>query len=334
MRYFKTVKLPARVFRVDIEVEKPEDVVVDRWNVNNWEEFPQVLHYVSNYDGDADAVIVEISKADAEALIGQTIEEDDDELEILDDVQEALDGGMIEGSETSGNFGHAGRPGEVGGSGAGGAGELDPNEVRQYTTLPQKDMGLASNEEIQATGDKTAAVVNMDRDLFREEFTAIMDYTAIGNGAVNRWLKGYDISTLSHNEQAVATMIEHMDKLMGISRTNTDITLFRGVSFDKARKLELIADQKGTFTDKGYVSTSTQKDITRDFGIQVKILIPKGFPAISIPKLATHPHKQWENEIILNRNVTFKVDKISIPVPGTHAVQTQLILRPINMGHK
>ncbi|MNT41710.1 ADP-ribosyltransferase exoenzyme [compost metagenome] len=77
-----------------------------------------------------------------------------------------------------------------------------------------------------------------------------------------------------------------------------NLLLYRGQDFEEFRV-------GGTFQRKGYTSTSVSLDEARKFdkGALLVIKIPqKGFPGILMG--------QWEEEVLLPRNTTFKVLKV------------------------
>ena len=85
-------------------------------------------------------------------------------------------------------------------------------------------------------------------------------------------------------------------------------TVYRGVSSDYARKLSALK-VGDTTSDKGFASTSYEKDVAQKFagddGIVMKIHVPSGFGhSLSVGYLSD---KHDEYEVLLNRNVQLKV---------------------------
>lgn len=98
--------------------------------------------------------------------------------------------------------------------------------------------------------------------------------------------------------------VEILDKTFQKASSLEDFTVYRGVSEDFANKLK-----SGTsFYDKGFVSTTSDKNIAGEFsgskGVLMEISVPKGSKAISLAKSSKHPE---EKEILLNRNGKYKI---------------------------
>lgn len=69
-----------------------------------------------------------------------------------------------------------------------------------------------------------------------------------------------------------------------------------------------------TWDDAGFVSTTTSSSVahhfaTRETGSPVimKMLVPKGTPALSVGKNGSHPDYDWENEVVLPRGMRFRI---------------------------
>jgi len=112
-----------------------------------------------------------------------------------------------------------------------------------------------------------------------------------------------------------------MDNIMKQSVLNSDIVVYRGMDEKKLDSL-LEKFEPGTeFTYPGFMSTSTSKKWSRNFfadeGGTFRIEVPKGTNAIYIHKHQVNSRVITERELILNRDLTFRVKSIT-EEPGMH----------------
>jgi hypothetical protein len=164
----------------------------------------------------------------------------------------------------------------------------------------------------------------------REERQALKDYTSgvISAGdprsgkMVNAWLRNNqsldsrEYSNLDNpkNRAAVADSVKRLDGIFSDQRLSEGMTVYRGlqsgVGADKLAK----AYAKGqTFADEGFVSSTTSLDMARNFAVGggsslIHITLPKGAPALPLKKGTSV--NVGEQEVLLNRGQSFKIDKV------------------------
>ena len=113
--------------------------------------------------------------------------------------------------------------------------------------------------------------------------------------------------------------IKHIDSAMKKSKNNKDVIakndLYRAADIPEiADALKNKKDLKGIeFTDKAYVSTTTDPSVARNFqrgenSMMFKISAPKGTPMIDMKE---HSGFENENEILIGRNQKFKVKDVT-----------------------
>lgn len=101
-------------------------------------------------------------------------------------------------------------------------------------------------------------------------------------------------------------IVEQMDSAFQHAQTQEQITVYRGVPAAVAERLVAGA----SFTDPGFVSTSSDEKIARSFaggGALMEVVVPKGSRALSMWDVPKDPDVGDEKEILLNRGGSFRV---------------------------
>jgi hypothetical protein len=156
-------------------------------------------------------------------------------------------------------------------------------------------------------------------------------YTSSGYSDINNYLRTGakpELGSVSETKES----IESLDKEISLTSAPRDMVLFRGVTgVEKFEKLE-VGD---TFTDKGFVSTTTNRDTVTEFmstatggrfdsrplekGVVLQISVPQGENVLSVKNYFKGVSDRYgpsegilsETEHILPRGTTFRVDSIS-----------------------
>lgn len=156
-----------------------------------------------------------------------------------------------------------------------------------------------------------------------EERDAVYEYTK-GSGHINRPLRGYDWSWSNfkgigkvplNNEHPVAEKrIELIEKMIARSSYNVDIWLQRGISsnglcsFLGIKNISNLKNCLGkVVTDTAFMSCGAAKN-TGFGGYILNIYCPKGTKMLYIDGRS---HYKSENEMLIQRNTTFRVTKIN-----------------------
>jgi hypothetical protein len=147
---------------------------------------------------------------------------------------------------------------------------------------------------------------------------AIKEYTGTMYQSVNQALrKGKPVPAADRKEMKL------VDEAFSKAKTTEPLEVYRGIGpmdADKFAGLK-VGD---TFEDKGFVSTSTDKDTAENFSrgdtpTMMHVQVPKGSKAISVDSMSVFKKGGYatrsENEILLNRGGKFKVLSIK-PAKG------------------
>lgn len=139
---------------------------------------------------------------------------------------------------------------------------------------------------------------------------AIKEYTGSMYIDVNQALrKGKPIPAADRKEMKL------VDEAFSKAKTTEPMEVYRGIGPSDS---DMFANLKlgDSFQDKGFVSTSTDKDTADNFSrgdtpTMLQINVPKGSKAISVDSMSVFKKggmaKRSENEILLNRGGSFKV---------------------------
>jgi len=139
---------------------------------------------------------------------------------------------------------------------------------------------------------------------------AIKEYTGSMYLSVNPALrKGKPVPAEDRKEMKL------VDEAFSKAKTTEPLEVYRGIGPSDA---DMFANLKvgEIFQDKGFVSTSTDKDTADNFSrgetpTMMQIQVPKGSKAISVDSMSVFQKgghaKRSENEILLNRGGSFKV---------------------------
>jgi len=145
--------------------------------------------------------------------------------------------------------------------------------------------------------------------LLEKEKVVINDYQINGYKEINRSLRNKNIKLTAapYTIGSLAYKIDVMDKAISKSILPFSITCFRAIN---------VSFPKGTFVDRGFVSTSLNSRIQElefDDYKTIAIKIPKGASALHVPDTVTESD---EEEVIIPRNSIFKwvADQNGVPV--------------------
>ena len=143
------------------------------------------------------------------------------------------------------------------------------------------------------------------KSLSPEEKQAIIRYQS-NNLEFNEFLRtGNKFSEFG--PQATPKEYRHLDEAISRSRINADTTLYRGTSTAMFKNHSVKGSIGKVISDKGYMSTSTQRNSAEMYAedVLLKINAPKGTKGAKISGLDA---KFKENhEILLPRNTSYKI---------------------------
>lgn len=215
-----------------------------------------------------------------------------------------------EGGKGSGNFGHAGRPGEVGGSAPGDSGGAEPREIpytaKDFQTIEgdaafgtpslsrtEDDAMKFGVEKINTGGTSTR--LRDDKRIYN----SVYDYMDTAYRQVNKYLRKDEMPT-GYNKSFMDDMIDGLDAACE-NEIGEDVVVYRSM---KPTDLD-IGDE---FVDKGYVSTSLDKNVAATFrhGILARIYVPKGSKGVFLGHVPVGMNRnEWE--VLLARQTKFRV---------------------------
>lgn len=150
---------------------------------------------------------------------------------------------------------------------------------------------------------------------------AVKEYTEMLFHHVNRYLRDNKIINKSKHDRVLET-IKGLDEAFSNTKLEKG-TYYRGLQFLKKEDKEKYIEQlkKGDFTDKGYSSTTKKLEVAKDFaegknGVVLKI----NGEGLNLSGETFYE----EEEVLINRNSKFKVDKIYEKEGVTYAELTQI----------
>jgi hypothetical protein len=136
---------------------------------------------------------------------------------------------------------------------------------------------------------------------------AVRDYQD-SSFALNKKLRDNQ-ADLMNPDHYLSKMLAGMDEAMETAVVPVSMTLVRGIPTDIktvtgfSHGEELVGK---VFTDKGFGSFSAHSSVASKFGnhVTIKVSIPKGSQGIVMPKF------DWEKEVVLPRNGTFRIKEV------------------------
>lgn len=159
------------------------------------------------------------------------------------------------------------------------------------------------------------AVKSVDkRKVSAKEKDALAFYQSIKYLALNSYLRNGDSGGL--RASTLEEQASQLESVISKSPVIKDIQVWRGVSGSFAR--ELTKRQPGDiFTDKGFVSTSSDRSVAELFSVQngdnvlVRATLRQGTPALAISTITKNSQFEDQSEILLNRGNAYRIDSIS-----------------------
>ncbi len=165
------------------------------------------------------------------------------------------------------------------------------------------------------TGNAANDALDHKYRLSADERTSLNWYTGAGHDKINNALRGGG----GVDQQTLDRTTGNLDRIANRSRVDVPVQVHRGVLVeDTAGRAYLASLRPGSVhTDKGYVSTTTDKGIAKRFGfggkgrdgttaVSITIRVPKGTPAIHMS--SARPHQGInESEVLLGRNLRYRV---------------------------
>ena len=168
---------------------------------------------------------------------------------------------------------------------------------------PSRDSHIAARFDDTASNDTVSAttLTNTSSDLTTQERDRLEAYRNVGYSGINQGLR-------LHPEKYAARMDNGIDTVMDRSSLQRDVVTHRGIKKGASVFGSAWSPEPGSligleYVDHGYSSTSTSKEISRQFadeetGAIVNILSPKGTNAVSFDS---------EGEILLDRSLKFRI---------------------------
>jgi hypothetical protein len=160
------------------------------------------------------------------------------------------------------------------------------------------------------------------KNMSEEELKYLKDYTDFNYKFINRYLRHgkKDIGVVEQTEKLSKFFDKHSTSL------KEDTMVYRGVKLaalgvEDVKGLDKLIGKK--FIDKGFVSTSIDKEVTKDFrGVRIDITVPKNAKVLPVDGKSVYVE---ENEVLLNKNSSFKITAIE-ESEGKHKAIIKCIL--------
>jgi hypothetical protein len=136
--------------------------------------------------------------------------------------------------------------------------------------------------------------------LEKHERQALLDYSGNSYSSINGALR-------SSKGESTTSKILSIDSALAKSAAPRDMITYRGIGGNSGKKLSQLSKGE-SFTDHGYFSTSTKREVAGNFTDSMSsnaifvVHVKKGHPAAAIP--SEHSH---EAEILLPRGTKFTV---------------------------
>ena len=217
----------------------------------------------------------------------------------------------LRGGKTSGNFGHSGRKGKHGGSKPGGG--HSKVGIKQGDSQKEKLKKISTSRPESRPGKKGGGDTDPDTWSSRvsgDEADAILTYTTSKYHSINGGLRSGKVS------KEDAKTIKSIDSAMEKSRLKKEMVsyenqkLYRAASIPEVNKALDSGNFKGfEFTEKGYTSTTTDKQIAQNFlrgeGSRLfRVKSPAGTKAANVSELS---NLKGEKEVLIARNTRYKI---------------------------
>jgi hypothetical protein len=158
--------------------------------------------------------------------------------------------------------------------------------------------------------------------LSTDQYYAVKSYTGSGYTAINAHLR-FNNDTSDETK----SKIKHLDEAIKGTTLKEDRTVWRGINREAAKSM--FGDQLKTgmvVSDKGFVSTSTEKGFARNWkgsqGVLLEIQVPKGASALDVHKISASGKQ--EAEILLPRGSQFKVESVDIPLDSSQPIKVRV----------
>jgi hypothetical protein len=172
-------------------------------------------------------------------------------------------------------------------------------------------------------------------DFNEEHGTNLEYYTNVGSWEINGLLRtGKLPKDATFSKEEIRDIIKSMDTEMDKTSAPRDMTFFRGTSGGKTDSTFGALKEGDIFIDKGFVSTTSDKEVVTEFmstatggryddrpiekGYVLEISVPKGSKVLSVNQYFKKTSGRYgpsesirtENEHILPRGTKFRVDSI------------------------
>jgi hypothetical protein len=139
---------------------------------------------------------------------------------------------------------------------------------------------------------------------------ALSHYTGTGHSTINDCLR--------YKDNCADTRVAPLESYLNENRLHEPITVYRGVGGEYAKILSSIATVGTKFVDRGFLSTSTRKDL--GFGnLNMKITAPAGTKAAAISHFGSHSN---EFEVLFQRGSALEVKSYD---KATNTMEVELI---------
>lgn len=160
------------------------------------------------------------------------------------------------------------------------------------------------------------------QSLSKDQKTAIDQYRDTSYGRINMFERGLLEKTDDNKEEVkeLQSISNNVSSAINSSEIKQDIVVYRGVDASKSEALSKFFESLevgDTYTDKGFTSTTLNKDIghskfssNKNKGANITILIPKGSNGLPMQNVGSESTKTMYNdeyEILLDKNSTFEV---------------------------
>lgn len=202
---------------------------------------------------------------------------------------------------------------------------------KKYKKRINKEWEYVGNSDKKSKTDKESS----DKELTSEESQAIIDYTEIEYGEINKYLRG-KIQDRGYNEKQINKIkdkVEHirsaLDKLDGydggvVYRTVTQKGTFEGVK----EKYQNVKEEGKILEYDGFLSTSASREVAADFGrtndssdIRVFFSIMAARENSAGTDISKHSSLRTEEEVLFKDKARFEVMDVVETTQGDPPMQ-------------
>ena len=191
--------------------------------------------------------------------------------------------------------------------------EIHSEEFR----LSSDELSYAEEEAIEAyTGEQYSSMNGILRNYkkWKSEMSSYLEDEAVGDYELE---DDYEIKEFVRTQLSTLTAeaeeyTRFLRNALGKAKTKKNMITYRGLSPNYMNEIKDNLKVGGVIVDAGFISTSTDKNVARNFasdnGYVMEVLIPVGSHATSVNHLSSN---SGEDEVLIKNNSTFEICEVN-----------------------